>query len=88
MKLEHLLIKKPKTVFTHEVREERFLQHSNRFYSKSGMLLLLLSHVSCVRLCATPQMVAHQAPLSLGFSRQEYWSGVPLPSPISNLEMV
>ena len=35
---------------------------------------------SC-RLCATPQMAAHQAPPSLGFSRQEHWSGVPLPSP-------
>ena len=34
-------------------------------------LLLLLSHFSCVRLCATPQTAAHQAPLSLGFSRQE-----------------
>ena len=42
---------------------------------------LLLSHFSCVQLCATPQTAAHQAPLSLGFSRQEYWSGVPLPSP-------
>ena len=40
------------------------------------LLLLLLSHISCVRLCATPQMAAHQAPLSLGFSRQEYWSGL------------
>ena len=29
----------------------------------------------------TPWTVAHQAPLSMGFSRQEYWSGVPLPSP-------
>ena len=34
----------------------------------------------CVRLCATPQTTAHQAPPSLGFSRQEHWSGVPLPS--------
>ena len=94
------------------------------------MLLLLLSHFSCVQLCATPQTEAHQEPLSLGFSRQElewvaisfsnawkwkvkgkslssvwllatpwtaanqappsmvfsrqeYWSGVPLPSPLS-----
>ena len=31
---------------------------------------------------ATPWTAAHQAPLSMGFSRQEYWSGVPLPSPI------
>ena len=43
--------------------------------------LLLLSHFSRVQLCATPWTAAHQAPPSLGFSRQEYWSGVPLPSP-------
>ena len=36
---------------------------------------------SRVRLLATPLTVAHQAPLSMGSSRQEYWSGVPLPSP-------
>ena len=41
------------------------------------LLLLLLSHFSRVRLCATPQMAAHQAPPSLGFSRQEHWSGSP-----------
>ena len=46
------------------------------------LLLLLLSHFSCVQLCATPQMTTHQAPLSLGFSRQEYWSGLPFPSPM------
>ena len=39
------------------------------------MLLLLLSRFSCVRLCATPQTAAHQALPSLGFSRQEHWSG-------------
>ena len=39
------------------------------------MLLLLLSHFSRVRLCATPWTAAHQAPPSMGFSRQEYWSG-------------
>ena len=42
----------------------------------------MLSHFSRVRLCATPQTAAHQAPPSLGFSRQKYQSGVPLPSPI------
>ena len=36
---------------------------------------------SRVRLLATPWTAAHQAPPSMGFSRQEYWSGVPLPSP-------
>ena len=37
--------------------------------------------LSRVRLLATPWTVARQAPPSMGFSRQEYWSGVPLPSP-------
>ena len=37
--------------------------------------------LSRVRLFATPWTVAHQAPPSMGFSRQEYWSGLPLPSP-------
>ena len=32
-----------------------------------------------LQLCPTPWTVAHQAPLSMGFSRQEYWSGLPLP---------
>ena len=97
-----------------------------------GLLLLLLSHFSRVRLCATPQTAAHQAPCpwdspartlewvaisfsnagkwevkvkslsrvrpsvtpwtaafqappSMGFSRQEYWSGVPLPSPLGKM---
>ena len=36
--------------------------------------------LSRVRLFTTPWTSAHQAPLSMGFSRQEYWSGVPLPS--------
>ena len=37
------------------------------------LLLLPLSHFSCVHLCATPETAAHQAPPSLGFSRQEHW---------------
>ena len=43
--------------------------------------VLLLSHFSRVRLYATPWTGAHQAPPSLGFSRQEHWSGLPFPSP-------
>ena len=50
------------------------------------LLLLLLSRFSRVQLCATPQTEAHQAPLSLGFSRQEYWSGLPFPSPMHESE--
>ena len=42
--------------------------------------LLLLSHFSRVRLSATPETAAQQAPPSLGFSRQEHWSGLLLPS--------
>ena len=37
--------------------------------------------LSRVRLLATPWTVAYQASLSMGFSRQEYWSGLPFPSP-------
>ena len=40
-----------------------------------------LSHFSCVRLFATLWTTACQAPLSSGFSRQEYWSGLPCPAP-------
>ena len=50
------------------------------------LLLLLLSRFSCVRLCATPETAAHQAPPSLGFSRQEYWNGLPFPSPMHESE--
>ena len=49
-------------------------------------LLLLLSRFSHVRLLATPWTVAHQAPPSMGFSRQEYWSGLPFPSPMHESE--
>ena len=41
----------------------------------------VLSHFSHVQLCATPWPVAPQAPLSMGFSRQEHWSGSPCPPP-------
>ena len=44
--------------------------------------MLLLSRFSRVQLCATPEMAAHQATPSLGFSRQEHWSGLPFPSPM------
>ena len=41
-----------------------------------------LCATNSVQLCATPEMAAHQAPLSLGFSRKEHWSGLPFPSPM------
>ena len=54
--------------------------------SYNGLLLLLLSHFSRVRLCVTPQTAAHQASPSLGFSRQEHWSGLPFPPPMHESE--
>ena len=57
--------------------------HNNDVINQSCLKclqLLLLSRLSRVQLCATPETAAHQDPPSLGFSRQEHWSGVPLPS--------
>ena len=52
---------------------------------KGPLSQVFLCHAVCVfcrvRLFATPWTVTLQAPLSMGFSRQEYWSGVPFPSP-------
>ena len=45
------------------------------------MCACMLSCFSCVRLCASLWTVARQAPLSMGSSRQEYWSGLPCPPP-------
>ena len=50
------------------------------------LLLPLLSRFSRVRLFATPETAAHQAPLSLRFSRQEHWSGLPFPSTMHESE--
>ena len=47
---------------------------------------LLLNCFSRVRLYVTPETAAHQAPLSLGFSRQEHWNGLPFPSPMHESE--
>ena len=44
-------------------------------------IYVLVALVSCVQLFVTPWTVARQAPLSMGFSRQEYWSGLPFPFP-------
>ena len=49
---------------------------------------MILSHLSCVQLFATPWTAAQQAPLSMGFSRKEYWNGVPLPSPVLSTRYV
>ena len=48
---------------------------------KRPKMKVKVKSLSCVRLFAAPWTVAYQAPLSLGFSKQEYWSGLPFPSP-------
>ena len=50
-------------------------------FSNAWKWKVKVKSLSCVQLLATSWTAAHQAPLSMGFSRQEYWSGVPLPSP-------
>ena len=64
-------------------REGLFLLHSFHLSDtvRLQLLLLLLSRFSRVRLCTTLSTAAYQAPPSMGFSRQEYWSGLPFPSP-------
>ena len=48
--------------------------------------LMKVKSLSHVQLLVTPWTAAYQAPPSMGFSRQEYWSGLPLPSPIKKAE--
>ena len=50
-------------------------------FSNAWKWKVKVKSLSCVPLSATPWTAAHQVPPSMGFSRQEYWSGVPLPSP-------
>ena len=71
------------------VMPEIFLVVTTRggyYWHLVGRVQLLLRNFSRVRLCATPQTAARQAPLSLGLSRQEHWSGLPLPSPMNESE--
>ena len=51
------------------------------FHLLSQKLKVKVKSLSRVRLFVTPWTVAYQAPLSMGFSRQEHWSGLPFPSP-------
>ena len=74
--------------------KKRWQEYTEELYKKDLhdpdnlhlLLLLLLSHFSRVRLCATPETEVHQAPPSLGFSRQDGWSGLPFPSPMHESE--
>ena len=62
------------------------LDIKRRLLLKRKAMTNLLNHFRRVRLCATPQTEAHQSPSSLGFSRQQHWSGLPFPSPMHESE--
>ena len=64
--------------------DRRILYHKatgKPFERDFSLYACVLSHFGHVRLFTTLRTVAHQAPLSMGFSRQEYWSGLPCPPP-------
>ena len=69
------------TIFITAVKSELFLENMVRVFVCDHLL-------SCVHLFVTPWTVACQAPLSMGFTRQDYWSGLPFPSPITKMHTV
>ena len=70
------------------ILQARTLEWVAIFFSSAWRWKMKVKSLSRVRLFTTPWTAAHQAPLSMGFSRQEHWSGVPLPSPIFPQEQV
>ena len=62
------------------ILQARTLEWVAMSFSNAWKWKVKVTSLSRVRLLATPRTVAHQVPPSMGFSRQEYWSGVPLPS--------
>ena len=70
------------------ILQERTLEWVAISFSNAWKWKVKVKSLSHVRLCATLWTAAHQAPSSMGFSRQEYWSGVPLPSPSVVLHLV
>ena len=73
----HYLIQVPKSPLL--LRKHLFLTKCKHTVSTGGSYML--NCFSPVQLCETPWTVAHLAPLPMRFSRQEYWSGLPFPSP-------
>ena len=62
------------------ILQERILEWVAISFSSSWKWKVNVKSLSRAQLLATPCTIAYQAPPSMGFSRQEYWSGVPLPS--------
>ena len=67
------------------ILQERTLEWVAISFSSAWKWKVKVKSLSCVQLLATPWTAAYQTPPSMGFSRQEYWSGVPLPSPETTL---
>ena len=63
------------------ILQARTLKWTAISFSNAWKWKVKVKSISRVRLLATPWTAAHQAPPSMGFSRQKYWNGVPLPSP-------
>ena len=63
------------------ILQARILEWVAIFFSSAWKWKVKVKSLSCVRFLATPWTTAYQAPLSMGFSRQEYWSGLSFPSP-------
>ena len=66
--------------------QARTLERVAISFSNAWKWKVKVKSLSCVRLLVTPWTAAYQAPPSMGFSRQEYWSGLPFPSPFSLLK--
>ena len=69
----------------HGILQSRILEWVAIYFSNAWKWKVKVKLISCIWLCATPWTAALQASLSMGFSRQEYWSGMPLPSPFYSL---
>ena len=69
-----------------EILQARALEWVAISFSNAWRWKVKVKSLSRVQLLATPLTAAHQAPPSMGFSRQEYWSGVPLPSPVMQIK--
>ena len=63
------------------ILQARILEWVAISFSNAGKWKVKVKLLNRIRLLATPRTAAYQAPPSMGFSRQEYWSGAPLPSP-------
>ena len=74
--------------FMRGILQTRILEWVAIAFSNAWKWKLKGKLLSCCRLLVTSWTAAYQAPLSMGFSRQEYWSGVPLPSPITIITSV